>query len=342
MIVLLRNGAADEATERIEGLVGRAQDRAPVRGRVNGVSLLRFPGVRLDEPELSRVLAQPEVARVIGEDLPYLLASREFHPENTLVRVGDAVFGGREALLVAGPCSVESEDQLRRCAEAVREAGGRILRGGAYKPRTSPYAFQGLGENGLDLLARVGEEFELAIVTEVMAPEHVPVVAERAQMLQIGSRSVQNFPLLEAVGEQKVPVLLKRGMMSTLDEFLGSAEYILARGNDQVVLCERGIRSFDAATRNLFDVVSIPLLKKMTHLPVIGDPSHGTGRRDLVSAAARAAIAAGADGLIVESHPQPSAALSDSAQALPTEELAALSREVGRVAAAIDRSLGAV
>ena len=239
---------------------------------------------------------------------------------------------------MAGPCAVESFDQLAAAADAAAAAGARILRGGAFKPRTSPYSFRGLGEPALRWLHDIAAARDLAVVTEVMTPELVPLVAEYADMLQIGSRSIQNFPLLDAVGRAGRPVLLKRGMMSTLDELLASAEYILSAGNPDVILCERGIRTFEPQTRNTFDVVSVPLLKRLSHLPVVADPSHATGQADLVLPAARAAVAAGADGLLIEVHPDPANALSDGPQALLPSDLAELATSCGAVARAIGRA----
>jgi 3-deoxy-7-phosphoheptulonate synthase len=265
------------------------------------------------------------------------LHARFLRPEGTEVRVGAAVFGGEEVVFVAGPCAVETRDQLLFAAEAAAEAGARVLRGGAFKPRTSPYAFQGLGEAGLELLREVADRLDLAVVTEVMSADLIPLVSAYADMLQIGSRSIQNFPLLEAVGRADRPVLLKRGMMSTVDEFLSAAEYVLKAGNSRVVLCERGIRTFETRTRNTFDVVAIPLLKSLTHLPVIADPSHATGHKHLVAPAALAAVAAGADGLLVEVHGDPSSALCDGPQALLPEEFRLLARACRRVAEAVGR-----
>ncbi|HYC78595.1 MAG TPA: 3-deoxy-7-phosphoheptulonate synthase [Planctomycetota bacterium] len=286
-----------------------------------------------------RLRALPKVRGVVEGDLPYVLASRDFKAEDTQVAVGDVVFGARRVVLMAGPCAVESRDQLRLVARQVKEAGARVLRGGAFKPRTSPYAFQGLGEDGLKLLAETAADFGLKVVTEVMAPEQVELVGRYADMLQIGSRSVQNFPLLRAVGRTRKPVLLKRGMATEIDEFLGAAEYVLAEGNDQVVLCERGIRTFEPRTRFTFDVSAIPLLKRLTHLPVVADPSHATGAAFLVPAASKAAIAAGADGLLIESHPDPREALSDGRQAMTPDELALLAPALRRLAEAVDRTL---
>lgn len=253
--------------------------------------------------------------------------------------VGDLVVGGDAVVLMAGPCAVESREQTFGAAAAVAARGARMLRGGAFKPRTSPYAFQGLREEGLHILRDAADAHDLKVVTEVMAPEHVPLVAEYADVLQIGSRSCQNFPLLEAVGQSTRPVLLKRGMMNTIDELLAAAEYVLDAGNPNVILCERGIRTFETRTRNTFDVVAVPLLKSLSHLPVVADPSHGTGHSDLVIPAARAAVAAGADGLLVEVHQDPDAALSDGHQALLPDQLAVLSEECGAVARALGREL---
>jgi 3-deoxy-7-phosphoheptulonate synthase len=285
---------------------------------------------------------QTEIAAVPEPDMAgvaYPLAARE--GRTTLVEVGDVVLGGPELVLVAGPCSVESEQQLHQAALAARAAGARILRGGAFKPRTSPYAFQGLGEEGLELLRTVGDEVGLPIVTEALEPRQVPLVAEYADAIQIGSRNMHVTPLLRAAGESGRPVLLKRGMSATLEELLLAAETILLEGNGNVVLCERGIRTFDSYTRNCLDVGGIAALKRLTHLPVIADPSHATGRRELVTAAALAGIAAGADGLIVEAHPKPESARSDVDQQLTPSELADLASRVGDVALAIGRSLPA-
>lgn len=256
-----------------------------------------------------------------------LLVSRAHRAEDTIVTVAGARFGGRGLSFIAGPCAVENRDQLRRGAEAAAQGGARLLRGGAYKPRTSPYSFQGLGEAGLHLLREVADEFGLGIVTEVMAGEHVPLVASYADVLQIGSRNAQNFELLRAVAKVPRAVLLKRGMMSTLDEYLLAAEYILAGGNPNVILCERGIRTFEPSIRNTFDVVAIPALKERTHLPVIADPSHATGKASLVEPAALAAVAAGAHGLLMDVHSDPEKALCDGAQALlPSEYLRLVAR----------------
>jgi 3-deoxy-7-phosphoheptulonate synthase len=279
------------------------------------------------------------VERVIRVLQPFKLASRDFRPEDTVIPVNGAQIGGRQVVVMAGPCAVEDRVQMREAAQSIKEAGVQILRGGAFKPRTSPYSFQGLGHEGLEILVEVSEEFGLAIVTEVMAPEDVPLVAEHADILQIGTRNMQNYALLHAVGECGKPVLLKRGMMSTLQELLMSAEYVLSHGNHKVMLCERGIRTFETYTRNTFDINAIPALKGLTHLPVVADPSHGTGKWELVAAVSKAAVAAGADGLIVEVHPHPSRAMSDGAQSLKPEAFARLVNELREVAHAVGREL---
>jgi 3-deoxy-7-phosphoheptulonate synthase len=251
----------------------------------------------------------------------------------------DLTVGGRELILMAGPCAVESYEQTRLIAEAVARAGGRVLRGGAFKPRTSPYLFQGLGREGLEILRAVADEFGLLVITEALAVENIPLVADYADIIQIGSRNMQHYPLLWAAGETEMPVLLKRGFMSTVREWLLAAEHIASRGNERIILCERGIRTFETATRNTLDTNAIALVKRETHFPVLGDPSHATGRADLVLPAALAAVAAGADGLLVEFHPNPAEALSDKEQALPLAELPPFRAAVERVAAALGRDL---
>ncbi|MGB2982331.1 MAG: 3-deoxy-7-phosphoheptulonate synthase [Candidatus Bipolaricaulia bacterium] len=269
---------------------------------------------------------------------PFKRASRDFHPQDTLVSVGDVTVGGPQIVLIAGPCAVESRDQMIAIAAAVKERGAVMLRGGAFKPRTSPYSFQGLGEEGLRILAEAREVTGLPIVTEVMQPELVPLVTSYADVVQIGARNMQNFALLHAVGQAQCPVLLKRGMMSTVEELLMAAEYILSHGNTRVILCERGIRTFEAYTRNTLDISAVPLLKGLTHLPVIVDPSHGTGKWELVPPVSRAAVAAGADGLIVEVHTHPDQALSDGSQSLKPETFADLVTSLRKVAVAVGRT----
>lgn len=279
------------------------------------------------------------VADAIRVSKPFKLVSREMKPHDTVVDVNGIRIGGREIVLIAGPCSVESRDQILAAAEAVKSAGARMLRGGAFKPRTSPYDFQGLKGEGLSLLAEARKKTGLAVVTEVKDTETLEAVAGIADVLQIGARNMQNFSLLEAVGQLRKPVLLKRGMSATLTELLMAAEYIVARGNRDVILCERGIRTFETLTRNTFDVNAIPVLKQLTHLPVVADPSHGIGVRHGIAAVARAAVAAGADGLIIEVHPHPAKALSDGHQSLDLKEFEELVRGVKAVAAAVGRSL---
>jgi 3-deoxy-7-phosphoheptulonate synthase len=270
---------------------------------------------------------------------PFKLASRETRPEPTLVQVNGVAVGGPRVVVMAGPCSVESREQVLEVAEAVKAAGATILRGGAFKPRTSPYAFQGLKEEGLKHLAEARKRTGLPIVTEVLETESVELVAEYADALQIGARNVQNFSLLSRVGQIGKPVLLKRGMATSLQEFLLSAEYVLSSGNPNVILCERGIRTFETATRFTLDLNAVPVLKKLSHLPVVVDPSHGTGHWDLVSPMARGAVACGADGLIIEVHPRPEEALSDGPQSLKPSTFAQLMRELRPVAEAVGRGL---
>ncbi len=265
--------------------------------------------------------------------------SRANKPENTRVNIAGVEIGGAGVVVIAGPCAVESQEQLFNTARAVGKEGAKILRGGAFKPRSSPYSFQGLGEEGLKLLSAVREETGLPIVTEVMDTRHVELIDKYADMLQIGSRNMQNFPLLKEVGHSKKPILLKRGMMATIEEFLMAAEYILSHGNENVILCERGIRTFETSTRNTLDLSAVPMLKNLTHLPVIVDPSHGTGVRWMVPAMAKAAIAAGADGLIMEVHYKPDEALCDGIQSLDLDIFAGLMTDLKRIASAVDRHI---
>lgn len=283
--------------------------------------------------------ALPAVLEVRRDSPPYTLVSRAHRPEDSRVRVRDVWAGGKEVVVIAGPCAVEDRTTLLSAAHAVAAGGASMLRGGAFKPRTSPYSFQGLGREGLELLAEAREATGLPVVTEVVAPEDVDLVAEFADMLQIGSRNMQNFRLLSAVGEQPLPVLLKRGMMATIEELLLAAEYVMAAGNPRVVLCERGIRTFERATRNTLDICAVPLLKEKSHLPVIVDPSHAAGRRELVPALGRAAVAAGADGLIVEVHPDPEHAMTDGAQSLTLTDFAALMGQLCGIAEAVGRNV---
>ncbi|MBN1875060.1 MAG: 3-deoxy-7-phosphoheptulonate synthase [Anaerolineae bacterium] len=279
------------------------------------------------------------VERTVPITRPFKLASREFHPQDTVVPVNGLQVGGRRLTVMAGPCAVESREQILETARIVKAAGGHALRGGAFKPRTSPYSFQGMGEKGLRLLAEARQVTGLPIITEVISPEHVPLVTTYADILQIGARNMQNYALLHAVGAAQRPVMLKRGMMSTIEELLMAAEYILSHGNERVILCERGIRTFEKYTRNTLDISAVPLLKQLSHLPVIVDPSHATGSWELVIPVARAAIAAGADGIIVEVHPNPAEALSDGAQSLKPERFTELMASLDAIATAVGRTL---
>jgi len=294
-------------------------------------------GVAARESE-EQLESMPGVQELVYVSKPFKLTSREVRPQDTIVDVGGVEVGaGRPLAVAAGPCCVETREQTTATAMAVRAAGAALLRGGAYKPSTSPYDFRGLGEAGLAILEEAARAAGLPVVTEVLTPADVEVVARHADCLQIGTRNMQNFSLLDAVGEQRKPVLLKRGMSATIEEFLLSAEYILAKGNPNVILCERGIRTFEKYTRNTFDVSAIPLLKRLSHLPVLADPSHGTGKWYLVAPVALAAVAAGADGLIIEVHPSPDHALKDGFQSLTFENFAALMRVVPAVAEAVGR-----
>ncbi len=277
---------------------------------------------------LESLEAMPAVEKAVRISAPYKFVSKEFRAEPTRIRVAGVEIGGDDFIVMAGPCSVESEGQIMESAERVAAAGARVLRGGAFKPRTSPYDFQGMEEEGLKLLARAREATGLAIITEVMSDRDVDLIAGYADILQIGARNMQNFALLKALGKAGRPVLLKRGLSSTIKELLMSAEYIVAHGNPEVILCERGIRTFETATRNTCDIVAVAVLKEMTHLPVVVDPSHATGKRSLVPALSRAAVAIGADGLLVEVHPHPEKAVSDGAQSLDTAQFAAMMRSL--------------
>lgn len=271
--------------------------------------------------------------------VPYKMASREYCPDDTVVYAGDVAIGGNRQVVIAGPCAVESEEMVLEAARRVKSAGASILRGGAFKPRTSPYSFRGLGEKGLEILAAARAETGLPIVTEVISPEHVEQVAKYADILQVGARNMQNFCLLERLGDIGKPILLKRGMMATIEEMLMSAEYIISSGNPNIILCERGIRTFEKMTRNTLDIISVPVLKEISHLPVIVDPSHSTGKTRYVGPASRAAIAAGADGLIIEVHPDPSKALCDGKQSLDPTDFEKLMGQLKDISQAIGRTI---
>ena len=338
MLVVMKHGATSAEIDRVVEIIEEMGYSArPMPGaQRTAVGLVGNDG-RVDS---SRLQALSGVAEVIHVTQPYKQVSREWRPENTIVTIAPGVsFGGDTAPVVAGPCSVESEKQIVAAAEGVRNAGASALRGGAFKPRSSPYSFQGLGKKGLQLLALAKRETGLPIVTEAMDDEGAHLVADVADCIQIGARNMQNYSLLKTVGRIGKPVLLKRGMAATIHDLLLSAEYILAEGNADVILCERGVRSFDTATRNMLDLSAIPTVHQLSHLPIVADPSHGTGMRDKVGPMARAALAAGADGLLIEVHPEPDRALSDGAQSLYPEQFAALMHELRDVAAAIGREI---
>jgi 3-deoxy-7-phosphoheptulonate synthase len=338
MLVVMQHDATREQIDRVVQVIQEMgyEARAMPGSQRTAVGLVGNDG-RVDS---SRIEALPGVGQVIHVSKPYKQVSREWKHENTVVTIAPGVaFGGREIPIIAGPCSVESERQIVSAALQVAAAGATALRGGAFKPRSSPYSFQGLGKRGLELLRLAQRETGLPIVTEALDEEGAHIVAEYAECIQIGARNMQNYSLLRAVGRIKKPVLLKRGMAATITDLLLSAEYILAEGNDRVILCERGVRSFDTSTRNLLDLTAIPLVQKLSHLPIIADPSHGTGLRDKVAPMARAAIAAGADGVIVEVHPDPDRALSDGGQSLFPEQFAALVGELRAIAQAIGREV---
>jgi len=289
--------------------------------------------------DLNQLELMDGVERVLPVLRPFKLPSREMHPQDTVVALNGVKIGGPEIVIIAGPCSVESRQQLLETAHAVKEAGGVALRGGVFKPRTSPYSFQGLGEEGLEYLAEAKQETGLPIVTEAMTIEQVALITRYVDVIQIGTRNMQNFPLLTAVGESGHPVLLKRGMMSTIEEWLMAADYILSKNNPHVILCERGIRTFERATRSTTDINAIPVVKELTHLPIVLDPSHSTGKSAYVNAVARAGIAAGADGLIVEVHVRPEEALSDGAQSIKPETFAKLVQEARVLSEAVGRKI---
>jgi 3-deoxy-7-phosphoheptulonate synthase len=337
MIVVMKTGSSQDevngVTKRIEDIGLKAHVSEGVEHTVIGVLGQVFPELR-DSLELL-----PGVEQVIPVTKPYKLASREFHPRDTIVELNGVAIGGNEIVVMAGPCAIESEEQLLTTAQAVKAAGATVLRGGAFKPRTSPYQFRGLGESGLKLLAKAGKETQMPIITEVMSPDHVDLVAKYADILQIGARNMQNFILLDEVGKTKKPVLLKRGLASSIQEWLLAAEYVLAQGNEQVILCERGIKTFETYTRNTMDVSSIPIIEKVSHLPIIADPSHATGKWYLVPPLALAAVAAGADGLLIEVHPNPDLALADGPQSLTFDNFRLLMSQLRPIAKASNRTL---
>ncbi|MFN3595781.1 MAG: 3-deoxy-7-phosphoheptulonate synthase [Rubricoccaceae bacterium] len=337
MIVVMEPRAAED---RIEAVIARLNDYGFGVHRSTGEeqTVLGAVGVKPDF-DVRHIKVLEGVKEVFRVTSPYKFAARAWHPEDTVVDVAGVPVGGAEVIVMAGPCAVESEAQIEASAQAVAAAGARLLRGGAYKPRSSPYSFQGLGEEGLRLMRAAADRHGLRVVTEVMRPSQIEPVMRYAHLLQIGARNMQNFPLLQEVGRTGMPVLLKRGLSATIEEWLMSAEYILAEGNPNVILCERGIRTFETATRNTLDLSAVPVVQKHSHLPVIVDPSHGVGLRDKVTPMARAAVAAGADGLMIEAHPNPPEALSDGPQSLYHDAFAELMVQVRRVAEAIGRNV---
>ncbi len=339
MIVVMKNGASGDQIDKVQSIIKEIGYKPHI---IKGV-LKTIIGVVGDDRgkinHLERLSLLEGVEKVVPIVQPYKLASREIHNETSVLNVGNVEVGNKKIPVIAGPCSVENEEQMLETARAVKAAGASMLRGGAFKPRTSPYTFQGLGEDGLKLLKEVGNEFDLPIVTEIMDPGDIDILEKYADVLQIGARNAQNYSLLKLVGKSKLPVLLKRGMSTTISEFLMCAEYILSEGNDNVMLCERGIRTFETATRNTFDLNAIPVLKEKTHLPVFADPSHGTGYWQYVTPMTLAAIAAGADGLVIEVHNNPEFAISDGAQSLKPEKFAQLMKKAAPVAEAVGRKI---
>ncbi len=337
MLIAMMGKAA--SVKEIGGVLRAIEERGlkPYLSRSEGQTQVGCLGAPDEEGLRAELAALPGVNVAFVSASPFKLASREFRPEPSSFNVGACTVGGKGLVLMAGPCAVESAEQLNQVGELLKRLGVPILRGGAFKPRTSPYDFQGLGEEGLRLLAQARARYGLRIVTECISPSEVELVAQYADMIQIGARNMQNFALLQEVGRARVPVLLKRGMMSSLKEFLLSAEYILSQGNEQVALCERGIRTFETMTRNTLDIAAVPVLKRLSHLPVIIDPSHAAGDRELVPALCLAAVAAGADGLIVEVHPRPDEAVSDGPQSLTLEAFEKLVGTIGQVAESVGR-----
>ncbi|MBW7959171.1 MAG: 3-deoxy-7-phosphoheptulonate synthase [Anaerolineae bacterium] len=337
MIVIMK---ADASMSEKSAVIARAEDYG-FKVHLSDGKERTIIGVIGDSATINReqIERMSGVERVVPILKPFKLASREFKPDDTTFSLNGHTIGGNEIIVMAGPCSVESRSQIIETAIACKEAGAHVLRGGAFKPRTSPYAFQGMGEEGLKYLAEAREVTGMPIVTEVMEPALVPLVCEYADILQIGARNMQNYALLHAVGESQFPVLLKRGMSSLIEEWLMCAEYILSHGNTRVMLCERGIRTFETYTRNTFDINAIPVAKQLSHLPIIADPSHATGKWEYVAGAAKAAVAAGADGIIIEVHPRPEEAMSDGGQSLKPEKFAKLVTEMKAIAQAVGRDI---
>jgi 3-deoxy-7-phosphoheptulonate synthase len=337
MLVVMQEGASES---QIENVIDRLVAMGFTVHRSTGVRHTVLGGVgpvdEFEPADFEVMEGVKECHRIVS---PYKLASRHFRPSGTTVKVNGVEIGATKIVVMAGPCSVESEEQINHVAEQVAAAGATVLRGGAFKPRTSPYSFQGLGEQGLRFMRDAADRHGLLVVSEVMDAAQIPMIAEYAHILQVGARNMQNFNLLRELGDRQKPVLLKRGISATIEELLLSAEYILAGGNYDVILCERGIRTFESYTRNTMDISAIPVVKKLSHLPMIADPSHGTGRRDKVLPMARAAVAAGADGLIIEVHDNPDKALSDGAQSLFPDQFRELMDQLRIIAPAVGRTL---
>jgi 3-deoxy-7-phosphoheptulonate synthase len=337
MLVVMQQGATEP---QIQAVIDRMVSEGYDVHRSTGVmhTVLGGVGGKVDvDLEIFEVMEGVKEAHRIAS--PYKLASRNFNPGGTVVKIGGVEIGGEKVVVMAGPCSVESREQIECVAVQVARAGARVIRGGAFKPRSSPYSFQGLGAEGLQMLREAADRNGLLVVSEVMDQTQIPLVAEYADILQVGARNMQNFNLLRELGKQRKPALLKRGIAATIEELLLSAEYIMAGGNYDVILCERGIRTFETYTRNTMDISAIPVVKKLSHLPMVADPSHGTGRRDKVAPMARAAVAAGADGLLIEVHPDPDRALSDGAQSLRPEQFEDLMKQLRMIAPAVGRSI---
>jgi 3-deoxy-7-phosphoheptulonate synthase len=336
MLVVMQEAATEAQTENV---ISRLVEMGFTVHRSTGVRHTVLGGVGpradFDPAALEAMEGVKECHRIVS---PYKLASRNFKPGGTIIKLGEVEIGGPQVISMAGPCSIESEEQIETCAAIVAAGGAQIIRGGAFKPRSSPYSFQGMGEQGLKLIRAAADRHHLLVVSEVMDQVQIPLLLEYSDILQVGARNMQNFNLLRELGNVRKPVLLKRGIAATIEELLLSAEYIMSGGNYEVILCERGIRTFETATRNTMDIAAIPVLKRLTHLPVIADPSHGTGKRDYVLAMARAAVAAGADGLLVEVHPDPDHAASDGAQTLNPIQFSEMMQQARAIAAAIGRS----
>jgi len=336
MLVVMQEGATEA---QIQAVIDRLVRLGLDVHRSTGVlhTVLGGVGEREFEPADFEGMEGVKNAHRIAS--PYKLASRSFRPAGTVVRIGNVDIGGDQVIVMAGPCSVETRDQIERIAALIAEAGAKVIRGGAFKPRSSPYSFQGLGEEGLQLLRAAADRNGLLVISEVMDQTQIPLLATYSDIFQVGARNMQNFNLLRELGKERKPVLLKRGIAATIEELLLSAEYIMAGGNYNVILCERGIRTFETYTRNTMDISAIPVVKKLSHLPMVGDPSHGTGRRDKVAPMARAAVAAGADGLLIEVHHDPDHALSDGAQSLFPEQFRELMGQLRLIASAVGRSI---